>query len=234
MPKTLHLCKQFLIFQITFLATMGKKKPKFYVVWEGYQTGIFTTWADCQAQIKGYRGARYKSFPTRIQAEEAFYGNSRDYIGQNKSAKRVPSSAEIALVGKPIIPSISVDAACSGNPGALEYQGVDTQSGINLFHAGPFPKGTVNIGEFLALVHGLAMLQEKNSTLPIYSDSRTAMAWVRKKSVNTNLARTHVTERLFKLVDRALLWLKENDYANPILKWETEYWGEIPADFGRK
>jgi ribonuclease HI len=127
-----------------------------------------------------------------------------------------------------------VDAACSGNPGVLEYRGVDTRSGAELFRQGPFPEGTVNIGEFLAIVHALAMLKKIQSDWPVYSDSRTAIAWVRDKKIKTNLQRTSKNEALFKLVDRALVWLNENRWKNPVRKWETTYWGEIPADFGRK
>jgi len=65
------------------------------------------------------------------------------------------------MAGQFIIPSISVDAACAGNPGILEYQGVNTATKEVLFKRGPFPVGTVNLGEFLAIVHGLSYL--KNS-----------------------------------------------------------------------
>ena len=210
-----------------------KSKKKFYVVWEGVEPGIYESWAECQAQIKGYPGARYKSFPTMEAAKEAYHGTSDEYIGK-KDKKPALTEAEIAEYGTPIWESISVDAACSGNPGELEYQGVDTKTGMVLFRQGPFPLGTVNIGEFLALVHGLAYLKQKNWKVPIYSDSRTAMAWVRNKKVRTELARKASTEHLFQLVDRALSWLKSNTYDTRIIKWETKAWGEIPADFGRK
>ncbi|MCK9203431.1 MAG: ribonuclease H, partial [Bacteroidales bacterium] len=96
------------------------------------------------------------------------------------------------------------------------------------------PEGTVNLGEFLGVVHALAYLKQRNSSWPVYSDSRTAIAWVRKKAINTNLARSPKNKPLFDLADRAVKWLEENRYPNKIMKWETEYWGEIPADFGRK
>jgi ribonuclease HI len=48
------------------------------------------------------------------------------------------------------------------------------------------------------------------------------------------LQRNKKNEELFNLVDRALNWIKVNQWPNKILKWETEHWGEIPADFGRK
>jgi len=213
---------------------MAKKKQKYYVVWQGRKQGVFTTWADCEAQIKGFNGAKYKSFLTLNEAENAFKGKSNDYIGKNVPKKIQLSPLEQKNIGTPIWNSLAVDAACSGNPGVLEYQGVDTTSGRRLFKGGPYLEGTVNIGEFLALVHGLAYLKNINSTIPIYSDSKTAMAWVRNKQIRTNLVRKPTTEGLFKLVDRALVWLNKNKYTTKVLKWETKAWGEIPADFGRK
>ena len=111
---------------------------------------------------------------------------------------------------------------------------METASGRELFHQGPFRQGTVNIGEFLAIVHALALLKNKGSDVPVYSDSRTALKWVEKKSVNTKLLPEDRNEKLFEMIQRAERWLKENDYPNKVLKWETKYWGEIPADFGRK
>jgi ribonuclease HI len=116
----------------------------------------------------------------------------------------------------------------------MEYRGVYTKTGKELFKQGPFQQGTNNIGEFLALVHGLAFLQQKKSNLPIYSDSKIAIGWVRKKKCNTKLKQNAKNKKLFELIGRAEDWLKKNTYPNKILKWETKDWGEIPADFGRK
>ncbi len=213
---------------------MAKSKKKYYVVWEGYEPGIYDTWDKCKQQVQGFEGARYKSFKSKELADEAYYSDSRDYIGKNVAKDTGLSKAELAKIGQPRYPSIAVDAACSGNPGVLEYQGVDAASGIQLFHQGPFPRGTVNLGEFLALVHGLAHLKKANSKIPIYTDSRTARAWVRNKKIKTTMVRNRSNAYLFSLVDRAVLWLKNNKWENEILKWETKAWGEIPADFGRK
>jgi ribonuclease HI len=111
---------------------------------------------------------------------------------------------------------------------------VETASGAQLFHRGIFPLGTINIGEFLAIVHALALLDKSGSSLPIYSDSRTAIKWVKDRKIKTNLPRNSKTEELFNLVDRAVAWLESHEYKNQVLKWDTENWGEIPADFGRK
>lgn len=205
------------------------KKQKYYVVWAGAEPGIYDDWTKCQLQIKGYEGARYKSFDTREEAEQAFAGSPYDYIG--KSAKKSPSTAysTIGIMDN----SLAVDAACSGNPGMMEYQGVHVASRQQVFHYGPV-YGTNNIGEFLAIVHGLAWLKQQGLDMPIYSDSANAIRWVQQKRCKTKLPRNERSEALFAVIARAERWLHENSYSTPILKWETQQWGEIPADFGRK
>ncbi len=209
------------------------KKEKFYTVWKGKKPGIYTTWKDCKAAITTYKGAQYKSFSTFQEAKKAFNGNYEEYKGKKKTGQGL-TQEQLLKIGQPNYHSISVDAASSGNPGVMEYQGVDTKTQKKLFKQGPFPQGTNNIGEFLALVHGLAFLKEKKSDRIIYTDSRTAMSWVRKKKCNTKLVETEKNKTLFNLVRRAIEWLKTNSYNTPIVKWETKAWGEIPADFGRK
>ena len=198
---------------------------KYYVVWKGLKPGVFDNWMECEAQVKGIEGAVYKSFPGKEEARRAFLGNWKEYINKRVSNPRV---------GNPILESLSVDAACSGNPGIMEYRGVDTNTGNQLFHKGPFPLGTNNIGEFLGIVHALAYLKKSNSGIPVYSDSRTAIKCVKDKTVKTKLTRNAKTGPLFELLDRAVLWLNNNEYPNSVLKWQTKMWGEIPADFGRK
>lgn len=211
---------------------MSKSKSKYYVVWNGHTPGIYESWADCQLQIKGYPNAKFKSFKTKEQAVKAYKESFAEYIGKN--AKK--HSATQLIEHLPIVKrSICVDAACSGNPGLMEYRGVVTMTGDQIFHKGPIKYGTNNIGEFLALVHGLALLYKRDdSETAIYSDSRTAMAWVRNKKVKTTLKKNSETELLFELLERAVNWLENNQFKTKILKWETEEWGEIPADFGRK
>jgi len=195
---------------------VAKNKKKYYVVWEGKQTGIFKTWDECQKNIKG--------------AEKAFAGSYYEAIDKKESKKAV----DLDQFGDEIEDnSISVDAACSGNPGQMEYRGVETFSGLELFKQGPYEYGTNNIGEFLALVHAIALLQKKQD-VTIYSDSRTAMAWVRNKKVKTTLKKTKKNALIFEMIDRAEKYLKKTSYENPVAKWNTKVWGEIPADFGRK
>lgn len=213
---------------------MAKSKKKYYVVWEGNNPGIYESWADCQLQIKGYPNAKYKSFKTLEEATEAYRENYANHY--NFGTKKQKTTLDIiseAEKEKIVWDSISVDAACAGNPGVMEYQGVDTKTKAQYFHK-KFSLGTNNIGEFLAIVHALAMFKQAGKTTPIYTDSRTAMAWVRNKKVKTNLVRNRKTALIHDLIHRAETWLKNNTYPNKILKWDTDNWGEIPADFGRK
>ncbi|MEP3208822.1 MAG: ribonuclease H family protein [Maribacter sp.] len=209
------------------------KKAKFYTVWKGKRPGVYDSWADCKAAIEGYKGAQYKSFATFELAKKAYNGSYEEYKGKKKGEASL-TQEQLLKIGQPSYHSISVDAASSGNPGVMEYQGVDTKTKKRLFKQGPFPEGTNNIGEFLAIVHGLAYLKERNSNRVIYTDSRTAISWVRKKNCNTKLKETSKNKALFDLIRRAVDWLKQNAYHTPIVKWETKAWGEIPADFGRK
>ncbi len=225
-------------------------KKKFYVVWVGHKPGIYTSWEEAQGQIHGFKGALFKAFPTLVAAQAALAQGAAANIASTApmpskpraSANKPPSSGSNKAAKQrskaalpPRVPnSISVDAACSGNPGPMEYQGVLTHDGRRIFHQA-FPMGTNNIGEFLAIVHALALLQEQGrSEVPIYTDSTIAMGWVNKKQAKTLLKRTPATEKLYQLIGRAEQWLKNNTYSNPIYKWPTHLWGEIPADFGRK
>lgn len=210
------------------------KKQKFYVVWAGFSPGIYDTWTACQLQVKGYDGAKFKSFDTLEEAQDALEASPYAYIGKGGNGKsKEKRGADAPLPTVVIDNSLAVDAACSGNPGAMEYRGVHVASRQQVFHFGPM-YGTNNIGEFLAIVHGLALLKLKGYDMPIYSDSVNAINWVKQKKCKTKLPRNSKTEELFLLIERAENWLRQNTYTTRILKWETKQWGEIPADFGRK
>lgn len=211
---------------------MKKPKNHFYVVWLGHTPGIYTSWDKCRKQTEGFAGAKYKGFATEAEAEEALGAGYEVYYN---NVPRIHYNAELRqLVGEPLREAICVDAACSGNPGALEYRGVNMLTGKEIFHRGPFPQGTTNIGEFLAIVTGLAWLKQNSCDFPIYSDSRNGIKWVKQKRINTKLEHNEFTAPLFEIVEKALQWLHANGISNQLLKWETEAWGEIPADFGRK
>jgi len=209
------------------------KKKKYYVVWKGKKTGILESWEECKNSIHGFAGAEYKLFKTIELAKKAFSENYNDYKGKSIFETEL-SKEQLKLIGKPNLNSVAVDAACSGNPGLVEYQGVDTKTKDLIFKQGPFKNGTNNIGEFLALVHAIALMKNKNDNRPIYSDSKVAINWVKYKKCGSYLEQTEENKKIFDLVNRAEIWLNNNEVENEILKWETKAWGEIPADFGRK
>lgn len=210
-------------------------KNKFYVVWKGRNPGVYDKWESCKKEIDGFAGALYKGFPDKASAEAAF---AQGFSGFEK--KEHPQVDLSHVKEQPVTPAIAVDAACSGNPGKMEYQGVFVDFGtqpattVQLFKSPVFENGTNNIGEFLAIVHALAWQKQKKVSYTIYSDSVNAQLWVRQKKCKTKLQRNEKNDYLFQLVERAEKWLNENTIEVPILKWKTEIWGEIPADYGRK
>lgn len=217
---------------------MGSKR-KFYVVWQGLAPGIYDTWDEAKAQVEGFAGARYKAFPDIESATAAFRGSYEDQatllLAMAERAAKTPVHTDYSSFPDIRTDAIAVDGACASNPGPMEYRGVEVATGREIFHVGPLPGGTNNIGEYLALIHALALLDQRGDhTTPIYSDSRTALSWLRRRHSNTKLEPTAENAKVFELLQRANAWLMRHQILNPVLKWETENWGEIPADFGRK
>ena len=211
---------------------MSKKKAAYYVVWMGQEPGIYDNWEDCAAQVKGFAGAKYKGFTSRPEAEQALAEGAEKHIVRKE--KGIKYNIQGSSENSPVLPALAVDAACSGNPGVLEFRGVIADSGREVFRRGPFQGGTNNIGEFLAIVLGLAYLKQNNLPWALYSDSRTALAWLRKGHADTKLEWNAANEDLFYIVRKAEMWLHDNTWTTPVYKWDTKSWGEIPADFGRK
>lgn len=210
---------------------------KYYVVWAGRDTGVYDSWEECQLQTDGFPGARFKSFSSLESAIAAYRDENRadDMAVISAIASRPAMTVNYSAIPGINMNAICVDAACSGNPGPMEYRGVDLSTGRELFHYGPLEGGTNNIGEFLAIVHALALLERQGRTgVTIYSDSRTAQAWVRDRHARTQIKPAAVNARVRELLQRAETWLQTHTPRNPVVKWPTEEWGEIPADFGRK
>lgn len=207
-------------------------KNKYYVVWNGHSPGIYTNWAECQKNTQGVSNVRYKGFATLQAAEQAFEDDPEKYWGSEKSNSET-DFLDVSNNPDIVSNSLSVDAACSGNPGVMEYQGVYTFSGTQVFIK-KFPLGTNNIGEFLAIVHGLAYQKQHKLNIPIYTDSKIALSWIKAKKCRSKLLNTSKTKELFDVINRAEEWLRTNTYSQELLKWNTKKWGEIPADFGRK
>lgn len=214
---------------------------KFYVVWEGRAPGIYDSWDECKAQVENWPGARYKSYTDQDEATRAFRSDPGAYLIfkaiTDHQRQEVKAGAPVDYSRFPAIrpDAWAVDAACSKNPGPVEYRCVRVADGQQIFHMGPLEDGTNNIGEYLAIIHAAALLMKNgDTTTPIYSDSRTALSWVRNRGARTKLQPTGRNARIFELLRRADAWIQSHSIANPLLKWDTDTWGEIPADFGRK
>ena len=221
------------------------KKQKYYVVWQGKKPGIYTDWDACKEQVVGVQGAQYKGFDSMAEAEAAIKLPYSSIVesGKRKVESGKPSALEIDENGMtaikpgtenaPVLDALAVDAACSGNPGVMEYQGIYIPTRTRVFHYRA-EKGTNNIGEFLAIVHGLSYLKKHRLNQIIYSDSANAISWVRQKVCKSKLPEDASTAELWDYIHRAENWLRTNSYTTEIRKWDTDNWGEIPADFGRK
>ncbi len=265
------------------------KANKYYVVWVGFAPGVYDSWEEAEAQIKGFPEASYRAFTSQTEAVEAFRKGYDEKRLLNEVARQVeqlrkeghtvewtpPADGQptqpkidirkrgpmkksaneplgdkmadaVAASPKPERPAIrpkgsgwieeaiAVDAACSGVPGPMEYRGVYIKTGQQLFHFGPSPNSTNNIGEFLAIVHALGFEEKQGLRLPIYSDSKTARAWVRDRKCKTTLQPDATNSETFAMIRRAEHWLQTHAVNVQILTWDTKKWGEIPADFGRK
>lgn len=215
-------------------------KRKYYVVWDGRAPGIYDSWEECFEQVNGFPDAKYKSYSSLEAATEAFRGDPREQLAFARSLRQQMGTARAEAIDYTLIPEIrldavAVDGACAGNPGPMEYRCVRVIDGVEIFRVGPLEGGTNNIGEYLAIIHAASLLAKRGlSNVPIYSDSQTAQGWVRKGHSNTKLVPNANNGKVIELLARADAWLAANRISNPIIKWDTERWGEIPADFGRK
>lgn len=220
----------------------GKMGRKYYVVWEGRSPGVYEDWEDALEQIENFPGAKYKGFASQDEAVAAFrryVGGNETPLGEilvNASTVQENRHPECTYSNFPEIDldGWAVDASCMGNPGVMEYRGVELRTGREIFRVGPFKDATNNIGEFLALVHALALQFRTKDWHTIYSDSATGMAWLRNKRVKTTLKQTAANAPVFNLLTRALTWISSHTWESKVRKWQTDLWGEIPADFGRK
>ena len=211
-------------------------RRKYYVVWEGRAPGIYDSWEEAEMQISGFPGAKFKAYNDLESATAAFRGDPREQMALFRAmAEHAGPVVNYDAFPDIDLNAIAVDGACSRNPGPMEYRGVHVGSGQQIFHVGPLPGGTNNIGEYLALIHAAALLKQRgDTTTPIYTDSRTALAWLRAGHSRTNVRPDGANARVMELLRRADAWLAANRIVNPVLKWNTDEWGEIPADFGRK
>lgn len=209
---------------------MSKKKQKFYTVWKGRKPGVYDNWEDCKAQTDGFEGARFRSFATKELAEKAFNTDYHEFLnfGNETASENNIKDYETN--------AIAVDASCTGNPGMTEFQGIDLRTGKKIMESKNYTKGTNNIGEFLAIVKCLEMIRigKIKGNPIIYSDSQAAIAAVKNKKMKTSLTEDTDTREILQDLAKGTKMLNTYDYKTEIRKWDTQKWGEIPADFGRK
>lgn len=215
---------------------------KYYVVFKGHNPGVYDNWDEVNEQTKGFPGALFKGFSTSEEAAAAY----RNYTGaedRNELYKLISSAIPSketkdsgTLSDNPEIDpdAWAVDASCLGNPGKMEYRGVEVKTGKVIFQIGPFEDTTNNIGEYLALIHAMALMTKKGEYHNIYTDSVTALSWWRNKKIKTKLQQTPRNAKVFELLARASVWANTHRFPGKVIKWQTERWGEIPADYGRK
>lgn len=148
---------------------------KFYVVWAGRETGIFSDWPTVQRAVIGFAGARFKSFPTRAEAEEAF--GRGGVTGPSIKGVALSGKSAAALLPQSFDVTIYCDGACEPNPG-------NAGSGIVVYRDGKLaelwyglydPAGTNNTAELNALLHALRMAETEihsGKKVQVCSDSR--------------------------------------------------------------
>ena len=208
---------------------------KYYVVRKGKKTWIFTSWNEVQPLVSGFPDAKFKSFDSREDAERWFASSREKFYGQPSLSLWQKWLENKSLVVPFEVNALAVDASSLGNPGILERRGVHVATGKEVFRH-KVERWTNNVGEFLALVEGITIMQDSSLVEKfqvLYSDSKIAMSWVQEGKCKSTLRVQEPDLPVWKLVAEAeqqLLMLKPI----PILKWETSEWGEISADFGRK
>ena len=209
---------------------------KFYVVWVGNKTGVFSSWNECKESVVGVPGAKYKSFGTRIEAETALKAGpviSKKLVGE----RILPPEIKLSPSGF----AIAVDGACSGSTTIGEFKGVLMPAMKELFLMGPFEHSTNNIMEFLAIVKAFRWLKIKGIRMPVFSDSRIAIGWINGTAECKTNNMPPFGSLLHTEICKAHRWLREaerlgilQEFKELLFKWDTAKYGEIPADFGRK
>jgi len=170
---------------------------KFYVVWQGRQTGIFSDWDTCKKQVDAFPSAKYKSFKTRQEAEAAFTGNgvSSSSKSNTSPAKKKSSSKSIKtytadeIAAMPLDTKIFTDGGCEPNPGkAGSGVAVYRDNAVDELWYGLYsPNGTNNSAELNALHQALIMAKaeiDKGKSVGVFCDSQYAIQCVTQWAIN--------------------------------------------------
>lgn len=212
---------------------------QFYGVWIGRNPGVYDNWNDCKSQVDKFAGAKYKKLlsTTYNEALNEFNQNAITAVANSPKTTTINNANKNhSNAGVPEKDVLTVDGASNGKN--CEFRAVWYPSNKEVFASKTYDGGTNNIAEFLGLIFALKYLIKNEMPLKVYTDSVTAMAWVRNGKANTTAHTTgKATEELNNLITKSETFLRENKLLlskAQILKWETKAWGEIPADYGRK
>jgi len=179
---------------------------KFYVVWQGVVPGIYTDWNSCKKQVDKFPGARYKSFPSLVEAEMAFNGStsaqdkktltSKTSVTKKRSAQNsagtkatgVKTYTALEIAAMPIEVKIFTDGGCDPNPGqAGSGMALYRNEAIESLWYGLYnPMGTNNTAELNALHQALIMAQKEldnGQSVAIFCDSKYAIQCVTQWAV---------------------------------------------------
>lgn len=149
-------------------------KKKYYAVGVGVKPGIYTDWASTQKQVIGFKGAVYKSFPTKEEAEafmaNPVYATKKKEVSKstNKSSASIKQNLPVVGNDKEII--IYTDGACSGNPGPGGYGAVFLSGNERFELSEGYRRTTNNRMEMLAIIVALEFVR-LDMPITVYSDS---------------------------------------------------------------
>jgi ribonuclease HI len=204
---------------------MKTQKKKYYAIIGGKDQGLhYDTWNNIELKVNGNSGVYSKCLEQDKIAAMDYFEKHKLAISEVKQDIKESTVVSIPEHGN------VVDGACNQNTGEFQYQVFDLNTQSIKHTSKPYLNGTNNIAEFFAIICALRAFAKTKSNYPIYSDSTTAIKWVKDRCCNTKV---NDRELLMKISEQ-IEWLRSNNCPNPILKWETKIWGENPADFGRK
>jgi len=197
----------------------------YYVVWQGHAPGIYQKWPDCRKQIENYPEPRYKKFESLDEANHAYRKGIEHYrkrkSGPQKMSRRAPKFRRDSLL---------VHTKVQGE--SMQINATYLKNNQKIFFV-DFQRGNPEIGQFLATVKALKLLRKRSPTMPVYVPSLKVLNAINHKFLyDPYLGQRHIHdpwhEKLRECMFAAINWLKRNDYQNPVLHWNSTYWGEPP------
>ncbi len=146
------------------------QKKKFYSVAVGRKTGIFETWSEAEAQVKGFAGAKFKGFPARAEAQNwlnnpVYADNKKKPKKKNKTVNHEVDYPDGALI-------IYTDGGAINNPGPGGYGAVILDDSQKVELTGGFCMTTNNRMELTACIVALEKMEHERRPIVLYSDSK--------------------------------------------------------------